>query len=872
MARVIGEAAVRLRADGRGLAQEMTRVLTRALREASAAARDDSDIQVTRGVEEAAQRSANRVTGILSGLLGRATSIAGSIGRAVTSGARLALIGTAAGGALAGVTSLAVGLVGLVSAAGQAAGAVGLLPAVMLAVKAATATVTLATSGMGDAFKAVAEGDAAKLSEALEGLAPAAREFVLAVRDVKPAFDQLRLNVQQTAFRGLAESIQPLTQRYLPLAQRLFGGIADAMNQAGRDAAAFALEGEVVGQTSLLVDNIRAAFAKLTPAVTPALSAFLDISQVGSEFLPRLASGLTAASERFGEFIRNAAASGQLEAFFQRALDTISALFDVLQQVGGIIGGIFRAAETASGGFLGGLRESLATFREFIDSAAGQNALVSFFQSMQTILDGLAPAIQALVSVVGGSLAPILADLARIIGPALTPVIEGIGAALDAARPGIQTFAYAFASLMRAVAPLLPVLGEVIGALATALAPVLLKLGPIIAKVGEVIANSLLEFLPQLEPILIQIVEAFGQIITAVLPLVPVFFQLLRAILPILPPLFQFISAILPPLISLVQAVVPIIISLADVIAALIPPITEVVTTILNILIPPINLIADIFANVARLVADNVQFMSNIITSVFRAIGSFITGIWGTIVNIFRGAVQSIGNFVRGGFQAVRDTISGVINGIRNTVGTGINNVIGFFRDLPGKALGFLQDLAGKAFEAGKNIVQGIINGLGNLAGAIFDKIVSIVSAAWDGVLDFFGISSPAKRAIKAFEDVGRGAIVGLDNIAPKVAAAAANMGADAMDSLQAPLNAGVNLNAVGTVPGGAGGVGGGAIVLNQTNIMTPGSDVGQFSTQVSQRLAQRLASGTSTLPVSQGNVQQGMAPPDSVFGVTGIG
>lgn len=868
MARIIGEAGIRLRADSKGLAVEMRVILQKALTEATAGLGAGS----TKGVEDDSNRTAARVRGIFDSLFSKVRSGVSSFNQAVAAGTRLVLIGAAAGVGLAGISSLITGVIGLIGVLGQASGVVGLLPAAFLAVKAATATVKIGLENVGDSFAALASGDAAAFAESLKKLAPNARAFVVEVAKIKPAFDQMKLGVQNQLFDGLAKSVAPLATRYLPLAKDLFGGIAGELNKAAKEAVNFANNGEVAGQVSLLFRDLKDTIAQLRPALVPVISAFLDISQVGASFLPGLAAGFAGVAQRFGDFIRQAAASGQLAAFLRNAIDVVIQLGQVFGQVGGALAGIFQAAQAAGGGFLNSLLTITTAFNQFINSAAGQSALVSFFSSMREIIAAVLPVIMSVVQVVATTLVPIFSDLARIILPVLNSVIQQFGAALATARPGITALAQGLATMLEVFGPTITFAVQLAGILGGVLGGVLQTLAPVLARVANAILNGLMAVMPKLEPVIIAIVEAIVQLFDAIIPLIPLFFEILAAVLPILPPFIQLISAILPPLIQLVQALMPIIQAFATILIALLPPITAVANIILGILIPPIQLIAAVVSQVAQFVASVFQGLSATITTILNVLGSIITGIWATIVGIFTGAVNMIGNLVRGGFDAIKSAISNVLGGIKGVVSDGLNSVVGFFRDLPGKVLGFLSGLAGDAVEAGANIIRGIIRGLGNLAGAIVDKIKAIVSNAWDAVTDFFAIFSPSHRARDDFEQVGRGAIVGLHRIGPQVTAAAAELAANAMAAINDPLANGIRIGAPTVAGATAGGAAAGGVTLNQVNVMQPGADVLQFASEVNRAGAAKLSAGSSFLPVSRAPIQAGMASPDTAFGVTGVG
>lgn len=76
------------------------------------------------------------------------------------------------------------------------------------------------------------------------------------------------------------------------------------------------------------------------------------------------------------------------------------------------------------------------------------------------------------------------------------------------------------------------------------------------------------------------------------------------------------------------------------------------------------------------------------------------------------------------------------------------NNVVNTIKELPGKML-----------EMGKNIVEGLWNGISNMAGWIYDKISGFCSGVVDGVKSALGIHSPSK----VFEQqVGKNMALGL--------------------------------------------------------------------------------------------------------------
>jgi phage-related protein len=690
------------------------------------------------------ERDNNRMSRSFS-LIGKSLlGVASGMGRSIVAGTKVALIGSLAAGAVAGVGLLTVSVAGLAAALGQAAGAAGLLPAIIAGKWAVIGTAKLAMTGFADAMKAVASGDAAAIEESIKDMAPAAQNFVRELNRVKPAFDDMRLDVQQRMFRGLAGSIQPLADRYLPVAQRLFTGIAGTMNQMAKDVINFAMSSKALVDTNVTVSNLRSSFAALRPAVAPAAEAIMNVVSVGSTFLPKLARGFADAIGDMSARINEMAANGELEAFFQRALDTLRQLGRIAGNIGGIISGVFNAAKEGGAGFLDTLEQTTAGMSRFVNSARGQEAISKFFASLRQIMNALMPVIQELIVIFGTTLAPILANIATTILPALLPLLQ------------------AFGRLLEAAAPLIDVLAETLAVLLEALAPVI-----------DIFAQAVRDVMPQLLPALMAMGEALAQLITDAAPLIPLFVQLIAAVLPILPPLIQMSGALLPLLISLIQALMPVIQLAVASFQAMAPVMTFIAQVINAILIPPLRLIATVLGFVVR-VAINLMgmFAQGIRLGVQKAIQFF--GWLGTLPT------------------KAAAWFGGVLRGAVSRLGA----LVSWMAGLPNRIFRALGNLGNLLLDAGRDIIMGLLNGLKNAAGAVIDWIQGLLSNVKDAVLSFFGISSPSKMFKGIGENLGQGLIVGIQAITPDVVAAAAAMAAATTKGVQITptVNGGVSL------------------------------------------------------------------------------
>jgi TP901 family phage tail tape measure protein len=146
-----------------------------------------------------------------------------------------------------------------------------------------------------------------------------------------------------------------------------------------------------------------------------------------------------------------------------------------------------------------------------------------------------------------------------------------------------------------------------------------------------------------------------------------------------------------------------------------------------------------------------ITFVSNIITVGMNGIKIFIAAVWSTITGIING----VWNAIKAIFQRAVDTVVGIMNGIKKIVDNvrnffnqlkaaadgGTGSLIAFVKQIPGKILGAIGNLGSLLYNKGKELVQGLINGIK----AMFN---SLRSAAGDlvGIIGRFLPGSPAKE------------------------------------------------------------------------------------------------------------------------------
>ena len=132
-------------------------------------------------------------------------------------------------------------------------------------------------------------------------------------------------------------------------------------------------------------------------------------------------------------------------------------------------------------------------------------------------------------------------------------------------------------------------------------------------------------------------------------------------------------------------------------------------------------------------------WISNTINSVVDWFAQLPSRIWNWLVNTITNVVQFI-----------VDLRTKMENGVRNI----IDNVINFFKELPSNLV-----------EIGKNLVEGIWNGITGAADWLLNKVKEFASGIIDGIKDTLGIHSPSTVMYDVGVNVDKGYMNGIESM-----------------------------------------------------------------------------------------------------------
>ena len=176
------------------------------------------------------------------------------------------------------------------------------------------------------------------------------------------------------------------------------------------------------------------------------------------------------------------------------------------------------------------------------------------------------------------------------------------------------------------------------------------------------------------------------------------------------------------------------------------------------------------------------------------------------ISNALSGA---IGGIVEWG-SSIKSKAASMASGFVSNIAGGIKSIPSKFLEILGKAKDKVAGFAGKLKTAGGNMIQGLIDGIGNAKQWVIDKINELCKNAEQAIKDFFGIKSPSRLMRKYGGYISQGLALGIGDGGSLVESAA--------DKLSNRAAKAMSLGAASTAlaAGGAGyGFGMGGITIN---------------------------------------------------------
>jgi phage-related protein len=457
-----------------------------------------------------------------------------------------------------------------------------------------------------------------------------------------------------------------------------------------------------------------------------------------------------------------------LSAILKAAMPAVQAFAQVLAGLGKNLGGLFSAlapAVTAGASAMKSLFGALGPLLPMIGQVAGIFAkmLAPAMAQVSAAFRALGPVVRVVAEVVAefakaflGNLAgglKAIAGLVSAVAPAFTTLAKALGQVFN-----LMNNRGVFNDIEDAIEGLVGPLGKLISALVAGLVPVLPQLVGLLGEVASVFQAGL--------------VSAVSSMVNAVTPLVPVLAQMAVAFTKIMS--------------SGLQALAPLLVKLAPYILAIVGAVKlwSIAQAALDLVMSanPLILIGIAIVGLVGLVVELVKHwndLANVAKTVFAAVKNavataldWIKEHWPLLLAILLGPIALAA-------LEIKEHWTQISNGAKDLV----HDVTSWFGKLPGLILHALGDLGHLLYNAGKAIIQGLIDGIGSMIGDVEHAASSVV----DDIKSFLPFS-PAKKGPmsgsgspqRSGEQIAAMLAAGMDSGRGTVQAAAARMAANA--------------------------------------------------------------------------------------------
>lgn len=137
-------------------------------------------------------------------------------------------------------------------------------------------------------------------------------------------------------------------------------------------------------------------------------------------------------------------------------------------------------------------------------------------------------------------------------------------------------------------------------------------------------------------------------------------------------------------------------------------------------------------------------------TNIFGQLRTFGASIWNALKEAVIGAARNIWSGVTQHFSNMASNVRNLMHNVKSSIVNIWNEAVSFLKGI---------DLT----QIGKNIIQGLINGIGSMASAVVDKVKSIGKSISNGFKNVLGIHSPSKVMADIAKWIPEGIGVGIE-------------------------------------------------------------------------------------------------------------
>lgn len=183
--------------------------------------------------------------------------------------------------------------------------------------------------------------------------------------------------------------------------------------------------------------------------------------------------------------------------------------------------------------------------------------------------------------------------------------------------------------------------------------------------------------------------------------------------------------------------------------------------------------------------ADHGEQIKAVVKSAWNIVWQIVSGIVKQIGNVIKLVTSIINGDWGKAWQAFKDLVVTGVSGLGSILGSLINIIWQIIKAGLTRIWAMMRDNAQQTVAIGRFLIEGLIRGITNAAGALYNKLKEVASGALNTLKSFWGVKSPAQEFIKISEFAAEGLILGFNNKADNVKKAVKKIAKDALAELR---------------------------------------------------------------------------------------
>lgn len=578
---------------------------------------------------------------------------------------------------------------------------------------------------------------------------------------------------------GLAESVNETAK-----VGQITGNLADALNWAGENEddfnAKLAACSDEQQRQQLIVDTLNGLYGDLGKEYKKNNKAMIDlntaqlsmkqsIADIGTAFTPVLAMFTQFGAGILADIVPD------VENLASAFTDLVNGVDGAGEKIGSSVGNIITSLVTTITNIL----PTVAT----VGVEIIQSIISGITESSGEILSAASEIIMTLANGIVMIAPQLLTSIITIVAQIIQEIITLAPQLLSAAMQLFQGLITALTEID---------LGTTLSNLITSLVTMLTESTPELFAGATTLFNAIVQAVPellnQLLPVLPTIIDSITNFLVQSVPqILDAVIQLFNALVEALPQIIQSLVAALPTIISaivqfLMDAVPQLLSAALNFLGAIVRAIPTIAQDLIVAVPQILNAIIEGLAPLAEKIGEKLteawnkftEWCGEMIIQAGIAMLEFINTIdswlsdlpgkvWEWLSNVISNVASWAADMGAKASQAASDFFNNIANRIQelpgefwNWLSNIISNVTTFASNLGSKAskaarnlwdnlVDGISGLPDEIYNIGSNIVEGLWNGIGDMAGWIYDKISGFGEGVLDTLKGFFGIASPSK-------------------------------------------------------------------------------------------------------------------------------